>query len=204
MGNSVCALIIVRYFHLLKLFFTIVVIGSINTTGLQATLKLGISFTMHRLMSLAIFIALVTLVVVASTQFLAGDWYQGMNQPAWNPPALIVAIVWAVLYLLLAVSAWMLWESARGASYLALVWWFMQLLVSVVWSWLYFDLHRVGWAMVAMGVWLLLSLATIKAFRSFRPEAASLIMPVAAWLVFALWLNFTQWRLNGGGLGSIF
>ena len=159
---------------------------------------------MQRLISLVAFLVLVVLTVAVSTQFLAGDWYQAVNQPGWNPPAYILAVAWAVLYLLLAVSAWMVWDSAGGASYLALVWWFMQLIVSVVWSWLFFDLHRVGWAMVALGLWLLLALATIKAFRSFRAKASNLLVPVAAWLVFALWLNFTQWRLNGGGPGSVF
>jgi hypothetical protein len=30
------------------------------------------------------------------------------------------------------------------------------------------------------------------------------MMPQAAWLIFMAVLNFYQWRLNGGGLGSIF
>jgi len=74
----------------------------------------------------------------------------------------------------------------------------------VVWAWLFFDLHRVGWAMAVMAVWLLISLVTVKTFRSFRLEAPSLIMPVSVWLMFSLWLNFNQWQLNGGGLSSIF
>jgi hypothetical protein len=30
------------------------------------------------------------------------------------------------------------------------------------------------------------------------------MIPLAAWLVFVWVLNFYQWHLNGGGLGSIF
>lgn len=159
---------------------------------------------MQRLISLVVFLVFVVLSVALASQFTGGDWYQQMQQPDWNPSAMVLAVVWAILYVLLAVSAWMVWDSAREASYLALVWWFMQLVVSVVWSWLFFDLHRVGWAMSALAVWLLLALLTIKSFRTFRLEASSLVMPVAVWLVFALWLNFTQWQLNGGGLGSMF
>lgn len=159
---------------------------------------------MQRFLTLVLFLVFVISTVAVSTQFGGGDWYRDMNQPDWSPSALVLAAVWAVLYVLLAVSAWMVWDSARGASYMALFWWFMQLLMSVVWAWLFFDLHRVGWAMAAMAVWLLISLMTVKSFRSFRLEASSLMMPVSVWLMFSLWLNFNQWQLNGGGLGSLF
>jgi len=46
-------------------------------------------------------------------------------------------------------------------------------------------------------------LLTTKSFRSIRVEASNLMLPVTAWLLFALVLNFTQWQLNGGGFHSI-
>lgn len=159
---------------------------------------------MQRFLALVVFIAIVVLTVAIGSQFGAGNWYLAVNQPAWGPPSMLLVVAWSVVYVLLAASAWMVWDVAQSAAYKALVWWFLQLVTSVVWSWLYFDLHRVGWAMAAMGLWLLLSLLTTKSFRQFRLEASSLMMPVAVWLMFALALNFTQWRLNGGGLDSIF
>jgi tryptophan-rich sensory protein len=55
-----------------------------------------------------------------------------------------------------------------------------------------------------MSLWLISVIIVIRTFRSIKPEAAGLMMPVAAWLLFSLALNFVQWRLNGGGIGSIF
>jgi len=159
---------------------------------------------MQRLLTLVLFIVIVVLAVAMGSQFGAGEWYQGVNQPSWNPPATVLVVAWSVVYVLMATSAWMVWDSAQSVAHKALGWWFLQLVVSVVWSWLYFDLHRIGWAMAVMGLWLLLSLITVKSFRAFRLEASSLMMPVSVWLIFALVLNFTQWHLNGGGLGSIF
>ena len=159
---------------------------------------------MQRLLSLVLFIALVVLAVAIGSQFGAGDWYRDMQQPGWNPPASMLVVAWSVVYVLLATSAWMVWDSAQSVASRALVWWFLQLVTSVVWSWLFFDLHRIGWSMAVMGVWLVLSLICVKSFRAYRLEASSLMMPVAAWLLFALVLNFNQWQLNGGGLGSIF
>ena len=159
---------------------------------------------MQRLLTLVLFIVLVMLTVFIGSQFGAGDWYREMQQPSWIPPASILIVAWSVVYVLLATSAWMVWDSAQSVAYRAMVGWFLQLVASVLWSWLFFDLHRIGWAMAVMGLWLALSLICIKSFRAYRLEASSLMMPVAAWLVFALVLNFHQWQLNGGGLSSIF
>ena len=117
---------------------------------------------------------------------------------------MVMASVWAVLYVLMAVSAWMIWDAMRSLARTALAWWGLQLLLSVAWSWMYFGLHRVGWALAVMGLWLSVVIIVIKTFKPIKPEAASLMMPVAAWLLFSLGLNFVQWLLNGGGLGSIF
>lgn len=159
---------------------------------------------MQRFLTLAVFIVIVVLTVAVGSRFGAGDWYLGVNQPGWAPPAAVLVVAWSVIYVLMATSAWMVWDSAQSVAHKALVWWFLQLVTSVVWSWLYFGLHRVGWAMAAMVFWLVLSLVTTKSFRKHRLEASSLMMPVAVWLMFALFLNFTQWHLNGGGLDSIF
>ena len=158
---------------------------------------------MQRLTALAVFIFFVVLAAAVGGQFVGGDWYQAMNQPWWNPPAILMAVVWAVLYVLMAVSAWLVWDTMRGQAQGALTWWGLQLILGVAWSWMFFGLHRVGWAMAVMGLWLLAVLMTTKSFRSIRLESASLMLPVAVWLVFALVLNFTQWQLNGGGLHSI-
>jgi tryptophan-rich sensory protein len=69
---------------------------------------------------------------------------------------------------------------------------------------MFFGLHRPGFSLVVMGLWLLVVLIVVRAFRSIKLEASSLMMPVAGWLLFAWVLNFVQWRLNGGGIGSIF
>jgi tryptophan-rich sensory protein len=160
---------------------------------------------MHRLTSLGVFLLLVVVTAAVGGQFVGGDWYHhSMNQPAWNPPAMLMASVWAVLYVLMAVSAWMVWESMRSLASVALAWWGLQLLLGMGWSWMFFGLQRPGWALAVMSLWLLAVLIVIMTFRPIKMEASSLMMPVAAWLFFSWVLNFVQWHLNGGGIGSIF
>lgn len=58
--------------------------------------------------------------------------------------------------------------------------------------------------MAVMTIWLLVVLAVVKMFRPIKLEASSLMMPVAAWMLFSWVLGVVQWHLNGGGIGSIF
>ena len=159
---------------------------------------------MYRLASLAGFLFLAVAAAAVGGLFTGGEWYQAMQQPAWNPSAMVMATVWSVLYVLMAVSAWMVWDSMRGLARVSLAWWGLQLLLGIAWSWMFFGVNRIGLALVVAGLWLLAVVAGIKAFRAVKPEASTLMIPLAAWLLFVWVLNFFQWRMNGGGLGSIF
>jgi len=158
---------------------------------------------MERLIALAVFLLLVVIASVLGGQFTGGDWYYTTSQPSWNPTPMLLASVWAVLYVLMAVSAWMVWETMRGLARVALAWWGLALGLGILWSFVFFGLHRIGWALAVMTLWLLAVLLVIKEFRSIRIEASSLMMPVAAWLIFAWILNLVQWYLNGGGINAI-
>lgn len=159
---------------------------------------------MNRLVSLAVFLSLVSFTAAVAGLFVGGDWYYAMSKPAWNPSPMLMALVWAVLYVLMAFSAWMVWDSMRDLARVALGWWGLQLLLNIAWSWMFFGLHRIGWALAVSSLWLLVVVIVIRSFRPVRQEAANLMMPLAAWLVFMWILNFYQWHLNGGGLGSVF
>lgn len=156
---------------------------------------------MNRFVSLLIFLTMVLVAVVISGQFVGGQWYQSMQQPGWNPSALVMAMVWAVVYVLMALSGWVAWENRRSPAMVAMTFWFLQLLLCILWSWFYFGLGRVGWALGVMTLWVVASLIVINAFRSIKPLASLLMLPVVAWLLFSWALNFTQWSLNGGGIG---
>jgi len=135
---------------------------------------------------------------------MGGDWYYVLFTPAWTPSPMVMTSVWSVLFVLMAVSAWMVWDTMRGLAAVALGWWGLQLLFSIMWSFMFFGMHRIGLSTAIVSLWFVVVVIVIKTFRPIKPEAASLMVPLAAWLVFLWALNFNQWQLNGGGLGSIF
>lgn len=144
------------------------------------------------------FVALSLLAGVIGSQFEPGLWYALMNKPAWTPPDWVFMPVWTTLYVLMGLAAWLVWERAgfTGAHGL----FFLQLVFNAAWSWLFFGLHRTGWAFGEILVLLALVLATTLAFWRHRPVAGALMVPYVAWTAFAAALNYQLWALNGGGL----
>jgi tryptophan-rich sensory protein len=65
-------------------------------------------------------------------------------------------------------------------------------------------MHRPGWALAVMSLWLLVVFIVIVTFRSIKPQASNLMLPVVGWLLFLWVLNLVQWHLNGGALASFF
>ena len=130
-----------------------------------------------------------------------GAWYRGINKPSWNPPDWVFAPVWSLLYTLMGIAAWLVWQQrAKTAVQLALGLFVVQLLCNALWSWLFFGWHRMGVAMLELMVLWCLILATIVAFWQVRPLAGGLLIPYLTWVSFAGFLNYTLWRLNRPGV----
>ena len=153
--------------------------------------------------SMAVFLALVILAAAIGGSFEAGEWYYSMNRPSWTPPPWVFAPVQAVLYLLMALAAWQVWLTGHYSRLGALIWWVIQLSLTVAWSWLFFDLHRLGWAWLELSLLIAVVVLCIRAFRLISKSAAYLMMPYLAWLIFSWVLNLATWSLNGGPFSSV-
>jgi benzodiazapine receptor len=138
---------------------------------------------------------------VASVQ--AGSFYLSLSRPAWAPPASVFGPVWAALYTLMAIAAWLVWrESGFGKARAALSLFLAQLAVNAVWSWLFFAWHLGAVAFVdILFLWVLL-VATLISFWRIRPLAGALLVSYLLWVSFAAALNYTVWKMNPGVLGG--
>ena len=158
---------------------------------------------MKRWGSLLFFLLLVVVVSWWGSRFLPGEWYAGLTKPAWNPPSWVFGPVWSLLYVMMAVAAWQVWNSEHERRLPAVTLWVVQLVFNGAWSWLFFGLHRPGVAMFELAALLVLVVVTTILFNTIRRSAALLMVPYILWLLFALALNVALWRLNGGGLDTL-
>lgn len=150
---------------------------------------------MRSLLSLGVFVALVGLAAYFGARFTPGPWYEALHKPPLNPPSWVFGPVWTVLYVTIAVAAWLVWR-ARPASTLPLALWCTQLLLNAAWSPLFFGLERPGLALVDISVLLPTVVATAVSFHRVLPRAGVLFVPYIAWVAFAAYLNAGLWLLN--------
>ncbi len=125
-------------------------------------------------------------------------WYLSLAQPPGAPPATAFVPVWALLYLLMTVAAWLVWRhpDLRGRR-LGLTAWGWQLLLGAAWTPLFFGLHLLLPAL-CVGLGLVgASAVTVLLFRPLSLVAAMLLLPGLLWASFAAYLNAGFWWLNG-------
>jgi len=124
-------------------------------------------------------------------------WYATLAKPSWNPPNWLFGPVWTVLYICMAVAAWLVWrQGGLRQARTPLMLFAVQLALNAAWSWIFFGFHLPGAAFIEILVLLTAIAATTIAFW-FRSKAAGILMvPYLGWVAFASVLNFTIWRLN--------
>lgn len=133
----------------------------------------------------------------------AGAFYRQLALPAWAPPAALFAPVWTVLYLLMAVAAWLVWRRhGFGGARAALALFVAQLAANGLWTWLFFVWRQGALAFAEIVLLWLLLLATVIAFRRLHAPAAALLLPYLAWVTFAGALTLVTWRMNPQVLSS--
>ncbi len=72
----------------------------------------------------------------------------------------------------------------------------VQLILNAAWSIIFFGLHSPAWGLVdIIAMWIVI-VATIIAFAKISRPAAWLLAPYIFWVSFALYLNYSIWRLN--------
>lgn len=151
---------------------------------------------------IAVLLTFASAAIGAAASVQAADFYAHLTRPDWAPPSGVFGPVWSVLYLLMALAAWLAWRSAplartRGA----LVLYLSQLVLNALWSWLFFGWHRGAAAMTdILALWIAIA-ATTAAFWKLRPVAGALMLPYWAWVTFAAGLNYSIWQLNPITLG---
>lgn len=130
-----------------------------------------------------------------------GEWYAHLDKPPWTPPDWLFAPVWTLLYFMIAVSGWLVWDAGRvdgagKAAWLPLAVFLAQLVLNGLWSVLFFGLRLPGYAFVDILLLLAAILATILLFYPVHALAAWVLVPYFLWVAFAAGLNASVWARN--------
>ena len=141
--------------------------------------------------TLAISIA-ISLGVGLLSAFLTGSSmreYADMYKPPLAPPGWVFPIVWTILYILMGIAAWRVFESQGADRRLALSLYGNQLLLNIVWPLLFFNLQIYFFAFAwLLLLWLMIYL-TMRQFAMLDQKAGTLLIPYLVWVAFAGYLN---------------
>lgn len=125
---------------------------------------------------------------------IPGEWYASLVKPSFNPPNWIFGPAWTILYIMIGISGWMLWEKHRQSTAMKL--WFIALVLNFLWSPAFFGMQQLGLALVIILAMLTSIIAFIATTRKLDGKIALLFVPYAAWVSFATLLNASLLVLN--------
>lgn len=125
------------------------------------------------------------------------EWYASLLKPEWTPPNWVFGPVWFVLYTLMGIAAWLVWrQGGLFRTKLPIIFFVVQLLLNVLWSYLFFGLRSPMFAFAEIVVLWLAILATTIAFWQANRLSGLLMLPTLVWVAYAGTLNFYIWRMN--------
>ena len=131
-------------------------------------------------------------------------WYPTLVKPAFQPPSWLFAPVWTILFILMGISLFLIWDQGhkkkkdKNKDYRqsAIFFFGVQLVANVLWSFLFFFFQSPFLAFIEIIVLLITIILNIYYFKSLHRTAAWLLIPYFLWVCFATVLNFTIWQLN--------
>ena len=124
------------------------------------------------------------------------DTYSQIVRPPLSPPGWVFPVVWTILYILMGVAFYLVWQSEYENKKTALLLYFAQLAMNFIWPILFFNLEAYGISFVWLLIMLVLILFTAIAFYAADKRAGYLMIPYFVWVLFAGYLNLGVFILN--------
>ncbi|RYD81004.1 MAG: tryptophan-rich sensory protein [Sphingobacteriales bacterium] len=125
-------------------------------------------------------------------------WYPTLNKPSFNPPNWLFAPVWTSLYILIGIAAYLVWIRRDTIAHLprTIAIYFIQLILNLVWSFIFFYLHEIGFALFEILILLIVIIFNAIIFYKINKWAGLIFIPYILWVSFASFLTYNIFILN--------
>ncbi len=126
----------------------------------------------------------------------AAPVYASFVLPPLSPPGYVFGIAWTILYIMMGISCFLIWNSPHKQKRTPLLLYCVQLGVNFFWTFFFFNFD---WKLFSF-FWILFLIGLLyMCMREFLPIskiAFWLLIPYMAWLLFASYLNLGIYLLN--------
>ncbi|MHC4114271.1 MAG: TspO/MBR family protein [Planctomycetota bacterium] len=135
---------------------------------------------------------------IFTTQDSITNWYGQLQKPGFTPPDWVFGPAWTILYLLMAISVFLVWNKGLACPGVkkALRLFLIQLALNAVWTPLFFGFHLILTALIEIIILWFAILVTALAFKQISFYASILLLPYLVWVSYAAFLNGSIWYLN--------
>lgn len=122
------------------------------------------------------------------------QWYLSLKKPTFYPPDQAFAIVWGILYVLIAIDLFLLLEAGAGPrTYYPLV---LTLMLGALWNFAFFGQQNAAAGVIVLAVAIAACMYTILQSYRIKPLYGLLLLPWLLWQAFALVLNYAIYMVN--------
>lgn len=119
-------------------------------------------------------------------------------KPPLSPPAFVFPIAWTILYALMGIGAARVYLTpVSGIRARGLQLFLIQLAFNFLWSVIFFHFQAFGLAFIWLVILWALILMMALTFSKTDRLSALLQIPYLLWVLFAGYLNYGVWQLNG-------
>lgn len=125
-------------------------------------------------------------------------WYATLQKPPFTPPNWLFAPAWITLYLLMGISASLIWHHGLDIrqNRTALITFLVQLVLNALWSIAFFGFESPLLGVIVIVLLWVAILITIIRFFPISKLASFLLIPYVCWVTFAAILNVSIFILN--------
>lgn len=125
-------------------------------------------------------------------------WYRTINKPSFNPPDWLFSPVWTTLYLLIGISAYLVWVNRDKIVHFprTVAIYLIQLILNLGWSFIFFYLHEIGFALAEIILLLIIIVINGLVFYKINKWAGLIFIPYFLWVSFATILTYNIFMLN--------
>lgn len=155
----------------------------------------------HRLSPNYIIIPMITAVAAGIAGYFSRSgalWYDTLILPSYTPPGYVFSFIWLFIYITTAAVAIAVWNDLKRDRFFTHVFILFGLNVffNVFYTYLFFRLHYfipaiIDAALVSLTMWVIFVILIRR-----NQQIALLLIPYAAWGMFATYLTFDVWLLN--------
>ncbi len=142
--------------------------------------------SLKKIIRLLFLIGIIFTIPAITRQFMTFEtmiWYHKLPLSPLTPPDYWFSIVWSVLYLCMAISAFLVWDKVSPRYFV------LQLAFNGMWTFVFFYLRQPFTALVVLSLLMIFLSKCIRPFYQASKTAGLLLVPLWLWSAFALYLN---------------